>query len=53
MKDSIIETATDSDTYEIESNTETDVEDVESSEHESYLGKHPDEELKYEEYEEE
>jgi hypothetical protein len=54
MEDSNVElTTADSDTYEIESNTETDV-DVESiSEQEPYLGKHPDEELKYEEYEEE
>lgn len=57
MKDSIVETATDSDTYEIESNTETepDVEtdaEVESLD-KSYLVKHMEEELKYEDYEEE
>ena len=53
MKDSIVETATDSDTYEIESNTETETDaDVESIDH-SHLRKHMDEELKYEEYEEE
>jgi hypothetical protein len=55
MEDSIVETITDSDTYEIESNTETETEndtDVESVGH-SHLGKHMDEELKYEEYEEE
>uniref|UniRef100_A0A6C0D2J9 Uncharacterized protein n=1 Tax=viral metagenome TaxID=1070528 RepID=A0A6C0D2J9_9ZZZZ len=56
MKDSIVETAiaTDSDTYEIESNTETDDADDNVDNHDThYLGKRVDEELKYEEYEEE
>ena len=55
MKDSIVEPTTDSDTYEIESNTETEPEndaDAEVTIHD-YQGKHMDEELKYEEYEEE